>query len=75
MLNDVEVRLLLKACVLLKHKLLITLSYGWGLRCCDGVGQLRIGNVDTERGMAHVHQGKGKKDWVSPNGCYAATWY
>lgn len=66
-LNDVEVRLLLKACVLLKHKLLISLCYGCGLRCAE-VRQLRIGDVDTERAMVHVHQGKGKKDRVVPMG-------
>lgn len=66
-LNDVELRSLLKACDLLKHRLLISLCYGCGLRCAE-VRQLRIADVDTERGMVHIHQGKGNKDRVVPMG-------
>ena len=70
-LNDVEVRALLKACDLLKHRLLIGLCYGCGLRCAE-VRQLRISDVDTERGMVHVHQGKGNKDRCLPMGAMLA---
>jgi len=66
-LNASEVKGLLKACDLLKHRLLIALCYGCGLRCAE-VRQLRIGDVDTERGMVHVHQGKGRKDRCLPMG-------
>jgi integrase/recombinase XerD len=66
-LNASEVRALMKACDLLKHRLLIGLCYGCGLRCAE-VRQLRIADVDTERGMIHVHQGKGKKDRCLPMG-------
>ncbi len=60
-LNASEVKALLKACDLLKHRLLIGLCYGCGLRCGE-VRQMRVADVDIERGMVHVHQGKGKKD-------------
>lgn len=66
-LSASEVRALLKACDLLKHRLLIALCYGCGLRCAE-VRQLRIGDVDTERAMVHVHQGKGNKDRCLPMG-------
>jgi integrase/recombinase XerD len=66
-LNDAEVRGLLKACDLLKHRLLIALCYGCGLRCAE-VCNLRLGDVDTIRGMVHVHQGKGNKDRYLPMG-------
>lgn len=66
-LNDAEVRALLKACDLLKHRLLIALCYGCGLRCAE-VRRLRIGDVDTQRGMVHVRQGKGNKDRCLPMG-------
>src|SRR5215210_7466580 len=66
-LNDAEVRALLKACDLLKHRLLIALCYGCGLRCAE-VRRLRIGDVDTHRGMVHVRQGKGNKDRCLPMG-------
>jgi integrase/recombinase XerD len=66
-LNASEVRALMKACDLLKHRLLIGLCYGCGLRCAE-VRQLRVADVDTERGMVHVHQGKGNKDRCLPMG-------
>lgn len=66
-LNGSEVRALLKACSLLKHRLLIGLCYGCGLRCSE-VRTLRRADVDTERGMVHVHQGKGNKDRCLPMG-------
>lgn len=70
-LNASEVKALLKACDLLKHRLLIGLCYGCGLRCGE-VRQLRVADVDTERGMVHIHQGKGKKDRMLPMGTMLA---
>lgn len=66
-LNASEVRALIKSCTLLKHRLLLSLCYGCGLRCAE-VRNLRIGDVDTERKMLHVRQGKGGKDRVLPLG-------
>ncbi|MGI8581907.1 MAG: tyrosine-type recombinase/integrase [Chitinophagaceae bacterium] len=66
-LNASEVRSLMKACDLLKHRLLIALCYGCGLRCAE-VRQLCLGDVDTERSMVHVRQGKGNKDRCLPMG-------
>lgn len=66
-LNASEVRALLKVCNLLKHRLLIGLCYGCGLRCAE-VRNLRRADVDTEWGMVHVHQGKGNKDRCLPMG-------
>jgi site-specific recombinase XerD len=57
----------MKACDLLKHRLLIALCYGCGLRCAE-VRQLCLGDVDTERSMVHVRQGKGNKDRCLPMG-------
>jgi len=51
--------------------LLIGLCYGCGLRCAE-VRQLRIADADTERGMVHVHQGKGNKDRCLPMGAMLA---
>ena len=70
-LNDAEVRALIKACDLLKHKLLISLCYGCGLRCAE-VRHLKIADADTVRGMIHVRQGKGKKDRMLPMGTMLA---
>jgi integrase/recombinase XerD len=66
-LNATEVKLLLKACVLLKHKLLLGLCYGCGLRCAE-VRNLKIGDIDLERKLLHVRQGKGSKDRIVPLG-------
>ncbi len=66
-LNASEVRALLKVCDLLKHRLLIGLAYGCGLRCAE-VRQLRFADVDTGRAMVYVRQGKGNKDRCLPMG-------
>ena len=70
-LNGEEVKALIKACDLLKHKLLISICYGCGLRCAE-VRNLRLGDVDTVRAMIHVRQGKGKKDRMLPMGTMLA---
>lgn len=70
-LNADEVKALIKSCDLLKHKLLISLCYGCGLRCAE-VRNLLLSDVDTVRGMVHVRQGKGKKDRMLPLGTMLA---
>ena len=70
-LNASEVQALLKVCDLLKHRLLIGLCYGCGLRCAE-VRTLKVADVDTERAMVHVRQGKGGKDRCLPMGTMLA---
>ena len=65
--NATEVKQLFKVCLLLKHRLLLGLCYGCGLRCGE-VRNLRLGDVDWERSMLHVRQGKGGKDRILPLG-------
>ena len=66
-LNASEVKALIKSCGLMKHRLLISLCYGCGLRCAE-VRNLTLGDVDTERCMVHVRQGKGSRDRCLPMG-------
>ena len=66
-LNGDEVKALLKSCKLLKHRLIIGLCYGCGLRCSE-VRNLRVADADIVRGMVHVKQGKGSKDRCLPLG-------
>lgn len=66
-LNGTEVKALLASCKLLKHRLIIGLCYGCGLRCSE-VRHVQIGDADLERGMLHVRQGKGSKDRCIPLG-------
>ena len=64
-LNKSEVRNLLAAPRLQKHRMLLALLYGCGLRCME-VRNLRISDLDFERQMLHVQQGKGRKDRYVP---------
>jgi len=62
-----EMRAMLKAPKLLKHRLVLGMLYGCGLRCGE-LRNLHIADVDLDRGMVHVRQGKGRKDRYVPLG-------
>ena len=64
-LSKQEVWAMLTLCKLLKHKLLIGLLYGCGLRCGE-VRSLRLCDLDFDRKQLKVVQGKGKKDRYLP---------
>jgi integrase/recombinase XerD len=64
-LSKEEVWRLLKCCQLLKHKILIGLLYGCGLRCGE-VRAVRLQDLDFDRLQLKVVQGKGKKDRFLP---------
>jgi integrase len=49
---------------LLKHKILIGLLYGCGLRCMEA--RSRLQDLDFDRKQLKVVQGKGKKDRYVP---------
>lgn len=64
-LSKEEMWRLLQAPDLLKHKVLIGLLYGCGLRCFES-RNVRQRDLDFDRKMLHVQQGKGKKDRYVP---------
>ena len=64
-LSKPEVKRLLLAPRLLKHRLLIALLYGCGLRCAEA-RNLMLRDLDFDRKMLHVRQGKGGKDRYVP---------
>lgn len=64
-LSQQEVRRLLKAPKLLKHRVLIGLLYGCGLRCFE-VRNVQLADLDFDRKQLHVRNGKGKKDRYVP---------
>lgn len=64
-LSKEEMRRLLNAPRLLKHRILIGLLYGCGLRCFE-VRSVRLADLDFDRKMLHVVQGKGGKDRYVP---------
>ena len=66
-LSPKETKELLKAPTLLKHRVLIGVLYGCGLRCHE-VRSLLIKDVDFDRNMIHIRQGKGRKDRYVPLG-------
>lgn len=56
-----EIGAMLKACTNTKHRVILFLLYGCGLRVQELI-DLRWSNIDRESGVIHVVQGKGKKD-------------
>jgi len=64
-LSRQEVWRMLQTAQLLKHKLLIGLIYGCGLRCME-VRNIELHHLDFDRQMLHVVQGKGQKDRYVP---------
>lgn len=70
-LSREEMKRLLKAPTLLKHRILIGLLYDCGLRCLE-VRTLQIRDIDLNRRMVHVRQSKGKKDRYVPMGSVLA---
>jgi site-specific recombinase XerD len=66
-LSREEMRRLLRAPALLKHRLLIGLLYGCGLRCME-VRSIHIRDLDLDRRLLHVRKGKGRKDRYVPLG-------
>lgn len=64
-LSKPEVWAMLQGAKLLKHKILIGLLYGCGLRCMEA-RSLRLQDLDFDRKQLKVVQGKGKKDRYVP---------
>jgi len=58
-LSREEVRGLLDATVNLKHRALLATMYATGLRCAE-VQQLQVTDIDSQRMVVHVREGKGK---------------
>jgi site-specific recombinase XerD len=65
LLTRTEVGQILNACNHPKHRMMLTLSYGCGLRLSELVS-LRVGDIDSERQLLRIEQGKGAKDRLVP---------
>ncbi len=63
-LSEEEVSRILKQIKNLKHRCIIFLVYSAGLRLSEVVN-LKISDIDSDRKIIHVEQGKGKKDRIS----------
>lgn len=66
-LSREEMKALIGAATLLKHKLILGLLYGCGLRCGE-VRSMMLKDIDFHREMLLVRQGKGNKDRYVPLG-------
>jgi site-specific recombinase XerD len=64
-LSRQEIWRMLKGAQLLKHRILIGLLYGCGLRCQE-VRSLQLKHLDFDRKLLHVVQSKGNKDRYLP---------
>jgi site-specific recombinase XerD len=56
-----EVKRIIGACKNPKHQMMLTVSYGCGLRVSEVVA-IQVKDIDGERQLLHVVQGKGGKD-------------
>lgn len=64
-LSREEIWRMLQQANLLKHKILIGLLYGCGLRCME-VRNIELKHLDYDRGLLHIVQSKGNKDRYVP---------
>ena len=64
-LSREEIWGMLQSAQLLKHKLLIGLLYGCGLRCQE-LRSLELKHIDANRRLLHIVQSKGNKDRYVP---------
>ena len=70
-LNRRELKELFRAPKLLKHRIILTLSYSAGLRSQE-LRNLKISDIDFERKTIHIRQSKYKKDRIIPLSGYIA---
>ena len=64
-LSRQEVWKMLQHAQLLKHKILVGLLYGCGLRCMEA-RSVRLTDLDFDRKQLHIKQSKGRKDRIVP---------
>jgi integrase/recombinase XerD len=64
-LSKQECKELFKAPRNLKHRFILTMAYGAGLRMNE-LRLLKITDVDVQRMQVHIRQGKGRKDRYAP---------
>jgi len=60
-LSPDEVRRVLEAATNLKYKTALSIAYGAGLRASE-VTHLKVSDIDSQRMLIHVEQGKGSRD-------------
>lgn len=66
-LSQLEIKVLLNTPQLLKHRLVIGLLYGCGLRRFELLN-IKLPDIDFDRKVLHIREGKGRKDRYVPLG-------
>ncbi len=66
-LSKEEMSAMLNIPCLLRHRVMIAMLYGCGLRCGE-VRNIKVTDIDLDRAVLHVRQSKGKKDRYMPLG-------
>lgn len=66
-LSKQEMAAMMNIPCLLRHRVMIALLYGCGLRCGE-IRNVKVTDVDFDRAVLHVRQGKGRKDRYMPLG-------
>jgi len=66
-LSKQEVKRLLNTPALLKHRIVLGLLYGCGLRRFE-ILNIKLVDIDLDRRMLHIREGKGRKDRYVPLG-------
>ena len=64
-LSQQEVARIIKTTFNLKHRSILIVAYGAGLRASE-VASLRVGDIDSDRRCIHIREAKGKKDRYVP---------
>lgn len=64
-LSEEEVRRIIAATMNIKHRALLMLVYSGGLRIGETLN-LKVGDINSERGVIEIHAGKGNKDRQVP---------
>jgi site-specific recombinase XerD len=60
-LSTTEVANIIRACGNIKHRTILVLAYGAGLRSAE-IANLQVGDIDSDRMQIHIRNGKGGKD-------------
>lgn len=64
-LSKAEVRKILSGCRAIKERAILTLIYAAGLRSAEAAN-LKVEDLDGQRMLIHIRQGKGNKDRIVP---------
>jgi len=64
-LSLTEVKKIIQATSNLRNRTLLIITYGAGLRASE-VAKLQVGDIDSDRMMLHIRNGKGGKDRYTP---------